>query len=111
MLILNRFAFLIYVATLSVFALFPSSQTEPLFPYFDKFLHFLCFLLLFFLYDRSTNHPVTLINLLSFFCYGLVLEFLQGFTATRSPEVWDIFANALGLLVYFIFAPKLRYRS
>ena len=54
---------------------------------------------------------ITLINLLSFFCYGLVLEFLQGFTATRSPEVWDIFANALGLLVYFIFAPKLRYRS
>ena len=107
MLVINKLIFFLYIAILTTFALIPSNQSISMFPHFDKFIHFLLFLLLFFFYDRSSNTSVTFINLLFFFCYGLLLEILQGFTMTRSAEMLDTLANGLGLLVYFLFAPKL----
>ena len=98
----------VYWGILTFLALMPAPQSEPLFPFIDKVAHFLSFLILIFLFDKSFKKPITLKSLGLLFCYGLFIELLQSLTTTRSPEIIDLLADALGLLVYFFFTPKLK---
>ena len=89
----------------------PAPQSEQLFIFSDKLLHFFSFMILLFLFDKAFDKPISLITLGLLFSYALFLEFIQSLTLTRSAEIYDLMADALGLLVYFIFAPKLKKRN
>jgi len=100
----------IYWGILTFLALLPAPQSELLFPFIDKVVHFLSFLILIFLFDKSFKKPITLKTLGLLFCYGIFIELVQSLTITRSPETLDLLADALGLLVYFVLAPKFKNR-
>ena len=95
---------------LTLLALIPVPQSEPFFPFFDKAIHFLSFLILIFLFDKSFDKPMNINALGILFCYGVFIELAQSLTSTRSMEILDLLANTLGLLVYFFFAPRLKVK-
>ena len=98
---------LAYWAFITILALMPAPQSENLFPFSDKILHFISFLVLLFLFDKSFKKQISPLTVVGLFCYGILIEFIQSLTPTRSAEITDILANLLGLLVYYYFAPKL----
>ena len=108
-LVFYRSFFIFMVAFVYLLAITPSSGSPPLFPYLDKILHFLIFLLLTFILDfctrRSLKKNYSLIFLLIGF--GLFIEISQYFTGTRSADFFDWLADSLGVLVYLLFAPNI----
>ncbi len=105
---LYKSVLLVYWGLITLLALIPLPQAQQLFLYSDKFFHFFSFLLLLFLFDKSFNKPISIVTLGYLFSYGIFLELAQSLTLTRSAEILDLVANALGLLVYFVFAPKFK---
>ena len=108
MIIFYRLFFVVYWSFLTFLALIPISESKQIFPYIDKVIHFLSFVILLFLFDKSFEKPISFFVVATFFCYGILVEFAQSFTETRSAEISDLLANASGLLVYYFFAPKLK---
>ena len=111
MLTLYKSALFVYWGLITLLGLIPSSKSMDLFLYSDKIMHFLSFLILIFLFDKSFKNSLSLATLGALFSYGVIVEIAQSFTATRSAELSDLVANALGLLVYYLLAPKLSSRS
>ena len=67
----------------------------------DKFWHVLTFIVLTvwfggLLRDTGTRHSLWLIA--AMVSFGLLIEFLQSFTAYRSPEAADVVADVIGVL-------------
>ena len=108
---LYKFILFTYWGLITVLALIPAPQPEQFFIFSDKLLHFFSFMILLFLFDKAFDKPISLITLGLLFSYAIFLEFIQSLTLTRSAEIYDLMADALGLLVYFIFAPKLKKRN
>ena len=63
-----------------------------------------------FVQNVMESAPITLKTLGLLFCYGIFIELVQSLTITRSPDTLDLLADALGLLVYFVLAPKFKNR-
>ena len=111
MTIVFRSSLFLYLILLTILALIPVAQSGPLFLFSDKILHFLTFLILFFLVDKSFNGAMSWLTLGLLLSYGIILELVQSLTVTRSAEITDLLADFIGLLVYFLFAPRLIDRS
>ncbi len=101
---------LLLVASLSVItwlALTDRPMPEGV-PGWDKANHLLAFLVLAFLADYSfpdiRRHWIKWLLLLA---YGLGLECLQWWTGYRYFELYDLFADALGIGVYLVLRPWL----
>ena len=105
---LYKSVLLVYWGLITLLALIPLPQSQQIFPYSDRILHFFSFLILLFLFDKSFDKPISIATLGYLFSYGIFLELAQSLTLTRSAEIYDLVANALGLLVYFVFAPKFK---
>ena len=53
------------------------------------------------IYRRSTGRTIWAFF---FVCMGITLEFLQGLTGVRHFEVYDMFANSLGVLIAWLLS-------
>jgi VanZ family protein len=109
----SRIAFLrwtsyaLYSAALALLCLAPSEalpETPYIFPHADKLAHVLAFGAHAFLFLRATRSRSRAVLILAFLVtigYSTVLEFLQPrlWTQTRSFDVMDILANALGAML------------
>ena len=79
------------------------------FAFIDKLEHLSAFLVLAFLMDFA--FPAAPWNRQKFFlllCYGLLLEIVQYFMPFREFSLWDLAADALGLLSYPLVTPLLK---
>ena len=68
----------------------------------DKIVHFLFYFIFVLLWNLS-QHKKTTIKIISILIvaifYGAIIEILQGFTATRTADFFDFFANTLGAVL------------
>lgn len=75
----------------------------------DKVEHLAAFLMLAFLTDFAfPRSPWNSKKFLLLLGYGLLLEVLQGLIPFRYFSVWDLAADALGLLIYPLILPLLQ---
>jgi len=90
-------------------AFIPSSGGSDV-PYFDKVVHFLAFFILMFFLDLSTTRPLEVhFGLIScLFLFALGIEIVQFNLPYRSAELFDFLADLLGMLVYFVFIPRIK---
>jgi VanZ family protein len=74
----------------------------------DKLTHIVAFVVLAFLVDFSwPQTPWNLFKLVPLFGYGLLIEVVQALMPYRIFSTWDLFADALGLLIYPLLLPLL----
>jgi len=98
----------IMVLVVLVLSLLPQDQTVIQVPFTDKVDHFITYLFLTFiaLISSTQKHSVLMILALQILI-GVCVEFAQSFTPDRTPELLDVLANSLGVLVgalvYFLF--------
>ena len=107
-----RLVFLLLVLFISYAAVTPLEGGAS-FPYTDKLLHFVAFLILTFFMDLSIKKPLLLSKaaLIFLFLYAFLIELVQYFLSYRSAEVFDFISDLLGILVYLYFAPKIKYKA
>ena len=75
----------------------------------DKANHILAFYVLALLIDFSfPNREFGLAKISVLLGYGLAIEFIQYFLPYRSASLFDVAADAVGLLVYWFSLPVLR---
>lgn len=75
----------------------------------DKFNHVVAFYIVSFFVDFS--FPKTKFNWLkatSIFAYGMAIEVIQSYLPFRMFSVLDLFANALGIVVFLLSGPLLK---
>lgn len=71
----------------------------------DKLIHALSYFLLtfgwFLCYKRESKKiKISVIIVLAVFIYGIIIEILQGIvTKNRQPEIYDAFANLIGIII------------
>ena len=108
-LLFYRSFFILMVVFIYILAITPSSGNPPSFPFLDKILHFLIFILLTFILDVCTRRPLKQHGFLIFLLigFGFFIEFSQYFTSTRSAEFLDWVFDFIGILVYLLFAPNI----
>ena len=106
-----RFIFGLSILFISYSAFTPSDSNSSI-ENLDKILHFTAFLYLAFLLDLSSKYPLNenkqLLLVLIF--YAGLIEFIQFFLPYRSAETLDFLFDLLGILVYFVFAPRIKLR-
>jgi VanZ family protein len=76
-------------------------------PYFDKIAHFGMYFILMTIVlienRKNINSPVQILKAAVFpFLYGIIMEILQSFTATRSASFFDILADSGGIILSVI---------
>ena len=95
---------------LTGFAAFMPAEGNSSILHIDKFLHFSIFLLLTMFLDLSSKKTITKNPILVFFLifYAGFIELVQYFLPSRSAEFLDFLSDMSGILVYLIFAPKIK---
>ncbi|MET0066752.1 MAG: VanZ family protein [Candidatus Thiodiazotropha sp.] len=74
----------------------------------DKISHLAAFLCLALLVDFSwTERGWTIQKFLPLLCYGLFIETVQAFLPYREFSIWDLLADAVGLIIYGLSLPYL----
>jgi VanZ family protein len=72
----------------------------------DKLNHLLAYAALMGWWSQLHASSVERLRLaLSFAALGIIMEYAQGFTPTRQPEVLDALANIAGILIGWLAAP------
>ena len=106
---LYRAIFIILVLLISYLAFIPSSGGSYV-PYLDKAFHFLAFFILMTFLDLSTARPLEVhFGLIScLFLFALGIEIVQYNLPYRSAELFDFLADLLGMVVYFVFIPRIK---
>ena len=80
-------------------------QIDTDLPYQDKLLHALAYFVLTFWFMQIYHARHQVFRWVVFFlCFGLLLEYLQGFDPKRYSEVGDMLANALGVSVALVLS-------
>ncbi|HYP66828.1 MAG TPA: VanZ family protein [Thiobacillaceae bacterium] len=75
-------------------------------PYGDKLNHLLAYATLMAWWSQLHVSSARRLRLaLSFAALGIVIEYAQGYTATRQPDVFDALANIAGILLGWLAAP------
>ena len=90
------------------FLAFLPSQVPEVVTHADKLNHFIAFLVLAWLFDQA--HPQTpsiVVKIFLLFCYGLIIEVVQGFIPFRFLSGLDVLANSAGLIFYLLLRPIL----
>ena len=104
-----RIALSMALVAMSFLATTPIDYQIISFALIDKLEHLSAFLVLAFLTDFA--FPASPWNRQKFFlllCYGLLLEIVQSFMPFREFSLWDLTADALGLLSYPLITPLLK---
>jgi VanZ family protein len=106
---LYRSIFIILVLLISYLAFIPSQGGSDI-PYLDKVFHFLAFFILMTFLDLSTTRPLEVhFDLIScLFLFALGIEIVQYNLPYRSAELFDLLADLLGMVVYFVFIPRIK---
>lgn len=89
-------------------SLIPSDQIPVAVPFSDKAAHLFSYFILTFVALLSSNQNHSVLTILAVqFLIGVGVEIAQSFIPGRSPELLDVLANSLGVmigvLVYFLF--------
>jgi len=107
---LYRIIFIFFAALIFFLAVVEIKQDGPDIPYLDKLLHFLAFFVLMTFLDLSTTRPleVHLGLILCIFLFALGIEIIQYNLPYRSAELFDLLADLLGMVVYFVFIPRIK---
>ena len=105
-----RVIFIVLILLISYLTIIPFSTTSIDVPHLDKLLHFLAFFVLMTFLDLSTTRPIEvhLGLILCLLLYALAIEVIQYTLPYRSADLYDIFADCLGMLVYFVFIPRIK---
>ena len=106
---LYRAIFIILVLLISYLAFIPSSGVSDVY-YLDKAFHILAFFILMTFLDLSTTRPLEVhFGLIScLFLFALGIEIVQYNLSYRSAELFDLLADLLGMVVYFVFIPRIK---
>ena len=94
--------FFIAVAVVLYNALTPSTG-EPLFHFknMDKVIHASAFFVLSFLLNRSSSSIKKRIrNVSALLLFGIFIEIAQSFTTYRTPSLYDVIADLVGILLF-----------
>ena len=104
-----RAIFITLVLLISYLAFIPLPIGSGI-PYLDKALHFLAFFILMTFLDLSTTRPLEVhFGLIScLFLLALGIEIVQYNLPYRSAELFDLLADLLGMVVYFVFIPRIK---
>jgi VanZ family protein len=100
-----------FIGTTLLIAYLAFAQVEetPIHTLNDKFGHGLAFLTLAFLLDFATPRKNWgWIKFLPLLTYGLLIEWVQYYLPYREFSLWDLAADALGLLVYPLSLPMIK---
>ena len=100
------FKTIFFITAFAVFylALAPSDSVWFNFGLGDKFNHFIAFLTLSLLLNRSSSsYAKRLRNVTALFLFGLLIEIVQAFVAYRSSSIYDLAADLLGILTFQAF--------
>ena len=116
LLLIYRGAFIAALAFTTFMALIDLSKLPLQIDMWDKLQHATVFIVLSFLLDRSfpcypsrrTLHPAQPLFLLG---YGIAIEWMQSFTPYREASVYDVLADAIGLLAYWLHYFKYHSRK
>ena len=105
---LYRAIFIILVLLISYLAFIPSGGDDV--PYWDKVFHFLAFFILMTFLDLSTARPLEVHFglILCLFLFASGIEIVQYNLPYRSAELFDLLADLLGMVVYFVFIPRIK---
>ena len=100
----------IFLILFTSYAAFTPAEGNSSILHIDKFLHFSIFLLLTMFLDLSSKKTITKNPILVFFLifYAGFIELVQYFLPLRSADFFDFLSDLLGILVYLIFAPKIK---
>lgn len=115
---LNKSTLLFFAITWTVLITFLSLVTIGSFgttipiPNKDKIVHvvlYFGFVVLWSLYKNKSNYTKKSGIAILFIAigYGILMEMLQSFTATRSPDVFDLIANSSGAFLGLLFVNKI----
>jgi len=107
LLLLFRTGFIVALAFTTFMALVNPVDLPIKIHIWDKLQHAAAFITLSFLLDyslphyhsRRTLHPAQTIFLL---CYGIGIEWLQSYTSYREASLYDVLADAISLLFYWV---------
>ena len=104
-----RAIFITLVLLISYLAFIPLPIDSDI-PYLDKALHFLAFFILMTFLDLSTTRPLEVhFGLIAcLFLLALGIEIVQYNLPYRSAELFDLLADLLGMVVYFVFIPRIK---
>ena len=103
-----RTVFIVLILLISYLAFIPSDGTNV--SNLDKLFHFVAFFILMTLLDLSTRRPLEAHSglIACLFLFALGIEMVQYNLAYRSAELLDFLAGLLGMVVYFIFIPRIK---
>jgi VanZ family protein len=93
----------ILLAIILVLALVPEPGQLPI-NYNDKFAHALAFLALMVWFSGVVEVRRLPMLAICLAAYGVLIELLQGLTATRQPELLDLAADIAGILLGWILS-------
>ena len=107
-----------YTVLITVLSLVPTSNLPKVqFEWSDKVAHLLIYLGLSFIWllflqlkFRPLSTTVTIIVVTSCLFYGIIIEALQQLlAASRQADLYDVIANAVGILLGLLVFEKLKY--
>ena len=106
------FAALFWTGIILFFCLIQSSDVPKInIEEFDKvvhaFFHFVFVTLWFLFFNKKLNSANSLkplaVSCVFSFVFGIIIEILQYYTATRSADIFDVLANTIGALLATLF--------
>lgn len=98
---------LCYIVAIFYLCLRKTAPSAPVFPHFDKLLHFSAYFFLMSYFSQILKFKSYKKSLPLFFTMGVLIEILQLISGYRSFELLDILANTLGLICGLILFGKL----
>lgn len=102
----SRCCFMVTLMIVTVLALWPS-QSTLITTGWDKSNHMLAFFVLTWLMDYSWPTTSNTFKLSVLLTYGLMIEIIQRNMSTRFFSLWDLLADAIGLIAYLLLRVRL----
>ena len=98
-----RFLFLNALLLVFIIATLPG-KTPPVddFTWLDKLFHAATFLILAILMRFANFKLAWWLDFIILFCFGVFIEFVQQFVPLRTADYFDILANAIGLIIFYL---------
>lgn len=107
-----RIAFVITLIAIVFLALASSSQLTFIPDFSDKIKHFIAFLVLTFLADKSfMEGRFVVVKTLALLAFGLLIEWAQSYTSYRDAEWGDLIADLVGISSYWVFVAIVKFQK
>ncbi len=99
---LYHFSFIVALIGILVLAIMKHAPSVPGLSGFDKFNHILAFVVLSFLLELSYPKVKLVKKIVLLICIGVIIEVIQSFLSWRSAELFDVLADAVGILSFYL---------